>query len=94
MKPLLLDRTCPNLWQAILDLFATKLVIVVGTSLRDPSIIRLFTEASDRMSGFFVAPYRCDHRGASRAILACDQSRPMPMGSFETRGLLGGQASG
>ena len=53
---LLLDRRCPNLWQAIVNLFSTKPVIVVGTSLRDPSIIRLFTEASDRMSGFFVAP--------------------------------------
>lgn len=62
---LLLDRRCPHLWRAILNLFATKLVVVVGTSLRDPSIIRLFTEASDRMSGFFVAPY-IDATTASR----------------------------
>ena len=62
---LLLDQRCPNLWRAILDLFATKAVVVVGTSLRDPSIIRLFTEASDRMSGFFVAPY-IDATSASR----------------------------
>lgn len=54
---LLMDKKRPNLWNAVLSLLKKKLVIAVGSSLRDPSIIRLFTEAGDQLSGFFVTPH-------------------------------------
>jgi NAD-dependent SIR2 family protein deacetylase len=50
------DRTRPRLWQSIIEIFKNKILIVVGTSLRDPSIIRLFTEVGSQLSGVFVAP--------------------------------------
>lgn len=53
---LLLDRTRPRLWAAVRSLLASKLVVVVGSSLRDPSIVRLFTEVGSSVSGYFVVP--------------------------------------
>lgn len=31
-------------------------MLVVGSSLRDPSLIRLFTEVGEQVSGYFVGP--------------------------------------
>ena len=53
---LTLDTRLPKLWGAVLNLLRTRPVLVVGSSLRDPSIIRLFTEAGENASGYFVAP--------------------------------------
>ncbi|APR78832.1 Hypothetical protein A7982_04179 [Minicystis rosea] len=53
---LLLDGSRPRLWRAVRDLLANKLVVVVGSSLRDPSVVRLFTEVGSGMSGYFVVP--------------------------------------
>ncbi|UCV18727.1 DUF4062 domain-containing protein [Ferribacterium limneticum] len=53
---LLLDRLRPNLWQAVRNLLTDKLVIVVGSSLRDPSIVRLFSEVGPEISGYFIVP--------------------------------------
>jgi len=53
---LTLDLRRPKLWGAVLNLLRTRPVLVVGSSLRDPSLIRLFTEAGDQVSGYFVGP--------------------------------------
>jgi hypothetical protein len=53
----MLDRERPRLWNAVLQVLREKTVVVVGASLRDPSIVRLFTEASDRMTGYFICPH-------------------------------------
>ena len=52
----MLDKDHPHLWQAVLKVLREKLVVVVGASLRDPSIVRLFSEAGDRMTGYFACP--------------------------------------
>lgn len=52
---LLMDKTRKNLWNALINLLTSKTVLVIGTSLRDPSIIRLFTEAG-AISGYFITP--------------------------------------
>lgn len=53
---LMLDVRWPRLWGAVLNLLRTRPVLVVGSSLRDPSLIRLFTEAGERVSGYFIGP--------------------------------------
>lgn len=49
------DKTRPNLWNAVLNELESKVVVVVGASLHDPSIIRLFSEANN-IKGYFVSP--------------------------------------
>jgi hypothetical protein len=53
---LMLDHIRPCLWRAIRELLASRLVVVIGSSLRDPSIVRLFSEAGPKVSGYFVVP--------------------------------------
>lgn len=52
---LMLDKKKGDLWKAIIKLLKNKMILVVGTSLRDPSVIRLFSEV-DSISGYFVTP--------------------------------------
>lgn len=52
---LMLDKSRKNLWDATIKLFQNKTIVVVGSSLRDPSIFRLFIEAGTT-SGYFVTP--------------------------------------
>lgn len=52
---IMFDKTRPNLWSAALDDLNSKVVVVVGASLHDPSIIRLFSEANN-IKGYFVSP--------------------------------------
>lgn len=52
---IMFDKTRPNLWNAALDDLNSKVVVVVGASLHDPSIIRLFSEAKN-IKGYFVSP--------------------------------------
>jgi hypothetical protein len=52
----LFDRTRPKLWQAAVDLLRKKQVVVLGSSLKDPSIVRLFSEVGPDLSGWFVVP--------------------------------------
>lgn len=53
---LLMDQERPHLWRALRDLLSRKIVVVVGSSLRDPSIVRLFSAAGPSVSGYFVVP--------------------------------------
>jgi hypothetical protein len=53
---LLMDRTRPKLWNAVLDLIRNRVVVIVGMSVRDPSIVRLFLEAQSRIRGYAVMP--------------------------------------
>ena len=50
------DKSRSNLWEATLNILKSKVVVVVGASLHDPSIIRLFREAGDSLNGYFIAP--------------------------------------
>ena len=50
------DRSRPQIWRATVDILKQKKVIIIGSSLRDPSILRLFNEVGDSMSGYFIAP--------------------------------------
>lgn len=52
---IMFDKARPNLWSAALDDLNSKVVVVVGASLHDPSIIRLFSEAKN-IKGHFVSP--------------------------------------
>ncbi len=52
-----LDRARPRLWRALTELLSTHTPIVVGSSLRDPSIVRLLVGATDRQPGYYVGPY-------------------------------------
>jgi NAD-dependent SIR2 family protein deacetylase len=53
---LLFDQARPHLWSAVRRLLQEQTVVIVGSSLRDPSVIRLFTEARDRPPSYFVSP--------------------------------------
>ncbi|MEP6669848.1 MAG: DUF4062 domain-containing protein [Chthoniobacter sp.] len=53
---LLFDKARPHLWEVALKLIRENTVVVVGSSMRDPSIIRLFCEADRRLPGYFIAP--------------------------------------
>lgn len=50
------DQTRQNLWQEMLDIMRKKTVIVVGSALHDPSIVRLFCEVGPLLNGYFVSP--------------------------------------
>jgi NAD-dependent SIR2 family protein deacetylase len=52
----LFARKRPRMCRLVVELLRSRSVLVVGTSLRDPSIIALFAEAGDQVSGFFVVP--------------------------------------
>ena len=69
---LFLDKERKNLWDAIVKILNTKTIVVVGSSLRDPSIIRLLTEAKG-ISGYFVTPevYEYTQGLTSRWNLKC-----------------------
>ena len=51
-----MDKSRAGLWEAVRVVVRNRTLVVVGTSLRDPSIIRLFEEARPRSFGYFVAP--------------------------------------
>jgi hypothetical protein len=51
------DRSRPRLWAEVQAELKTNMVVVVGASLRDPSIVRFFSEVGDRLHGYFVVPY-------------------------------------
>jgi hypothetical protein len=53
---LTLEQTHSGLWKAIVNVFRKKSVIVVGTSLQDPSIVRLLNDVGDELSGYYIAP--------------------------------------
>jgi hypothetical protein len=53
---LALDKTRSQLWESVRLLLGNRSLVVIGTSLRDPSIFRLFTEARSETPGFFVVP--------------------------------------
>lgn len=52
----LLDFAKPQLWTALAQLLATRTLVVVGSSLRDPSIVRLFRSIPGGVRGYAVLP--------------------------------------
>ncbi len=50
------DKNRPQVWQSTIDILKDKKIVIVGSSLRDPSILRLFNEVGHDMSGYFIAP--------------------------------------
>ena len=51
-----MDQTRPRLWEAVRSVLHARPLVVVGTSLRDPSIVRLFAEAAPQRPGYLVVP--------------------------------------
>lgn len=51
-----MDKNRARLWAAARNMLRDRTLVVVGTSLRDPSIFRLFDEAQPRSPGYFVVP--------------------------------------
>ena len=51
-----MDRTRPRLWNALQEELREKTVVIVGTSLRDPSIVRFLDEVERKVPGYFVVP--------------------------------------
>ncbi|HET6886416.1 MAG TPA: SIR2 family protein [Candidatus Udaeobacter sp.] len=52
---ILFDQARPKLSSAVRGLLHEHIVVFVGTSLRDPSVIRLLTQAGERPGGYFVS---------------------------------------
>ncbi|QUE52668.1 SIR2 family protein [Luteolibacter ambystomatis] len=50
------DRSRSRLWDSVKSELSRNMVIVVGASLHDPSIIRLFSEIGQLLGGYFIAP--------------------------------------
>lgn len=67
------DRLRPRLWQAVQRLLRELTLVVVGSSVRDPSVLRLFAEAKDRPQGYFIGPRitSADHARLQQLNLEC-----------------------
>jgi Domain of unknown function (DUF4062)/SIR2-like domain len=50
-----MDSKRPRLWEAVRELIRSRPLIVVGSSLRDPSVIRLFADGRPENFGYFLA---------------------------------------
>jgi hypothetical protein len=55
-----IDKVRPRLWRALVRELTQAPLVVVGHSLRDPSLLRLFSEAAASLSGYLVAPRIAD----------------------------------
>jgi NAD-dependent SIR2 family protein deacetylase len=53
---ILFDQIRPHLWSAVQRLLREQTVVIIGSSLRDPSVLRLFAGAGNRPCGYFVSP--------------------------------------
>jgi len=53
----MLDQNRPKLCKSLQEELRHKMVVVVGASLRDPSIVRLLSEVGDELRGYFIVPY-------------------------------------
>jgi NAD-dependent SIR2 family protein deacetylase len=51
-----MDKSRAGLWEAVRNAVRDHTLVIVGTSLRDPSIIRLLEDARRQYNGYFVAP--------------------------------------
>lgn len=51
-----LEKNQPQLWADALDLLTTRTLLSVGTSLRDPSIVRLLQACQPNLRGWVVLP--------------------------------------
>ncbi|MEK7406240.1 MAG: SIR2 family protein, partial [Acidobacteriota bacterium] len=51
-----MDKERSRLWAAACAIIRSRPLVVVGTSLRDPSIVRLFAESRPQAHGYFVVP--------------------------------------
>ena len=52
----MLDRLHPRLWRALVTELGASTVVIVGSSLRDISIVRLLEEVGRKLSGYYVSP--------------------------------------
>jgi hypothetical protein len=55
-QTLMLDRLHPRLWRALVSGLGASTVVMVGSSLRDISIVRLLEEVGRKLSGYYVSP--------------------------------------
>ena len=55
-QTLMLDRLHPRLWRALVTELGASTVVIVGSSLRDISIVRLLEEVGRKLSGYYVSP--------------------------------------
>jgi hypothetical protein len=55
-ETLMLDRLRPRVWRALVVALGSATTVIVGSSLRDMSIVRLLEEVGRKLSGYFVAP--------------------------------------
>jgi NAD-dependent SIR2 family protein deacetylase len=51
-----MDKSRARLWGAVREAIRERTLLVIGTSLRDPSVIRLLEEARPQSSGYFIVP--------------------------------------
>jgi len=52
-----LARGRPGLYGSLVDILSRSVLVVVGHSLRDPSVLRLLADARPQSKGFFVVPH-------------------------------------
>lgn len=55
-QTLMLDRLHPRLWRALVAECGGSTLVMVGSSLRDISIVRLLEEVGRKLSGYYVSP--------------------------------------
>ena len=60
-----MDSVRPQLWRAAQQMLRDRTLVVVGTSLRDPSVIRFLRGAKSTNPGYFVGPF-IDHATQAR----------------------------
>jgi uncharacterized protein DUF4062/SIR2-like protein len=71
----LLDLRRPRMWRALVDELGRNTCVVIGSSLRDVSIVRLFAEVGRQLSGYFIAPRVSEAEGAVLAQIGLDVIR-------------------
>jgi hypothetical protein len=52
----LLDQRRPRMWRAVVETMRHGPTLIVGSSLRDPSIVRMLAEVGSALSGYVIAP--------------------------------------
>ena len=55
-ETLMLDRLRPRVWRALVTELGSATTVMVGSSLRDISIVRLLEEVGRKLSGYYVSP--------------------------------------
>ncbi|MFO1113435.1 MAG: SIR2 family protein [Rhodospirillales bacterium] len=53
---LLMDKTRKRLCEEVRSVLKNRILVVIGSSLRDPSIVKLFIEAAPQCQNYFISP--------------------------------------